>query len=185
MAAAEKAAGGRRRGGAAVPGVLLLLAAGAGAGAWGLHGRMVRAESDLERYKGEYRRMVSMRRRLEEIRRTVPSPPAASEGEGGEDLLATLGAKARQANLPAGAMTIARNPDRREGGWKEVSYTVTLRAPGKDQPLPGAAVADFLSRVERERAAVKAKNLSLTFSGPNFASVTVTFSHFQREAVGP
>ena len=183
MAAAKGPAG--RGGGAAVPAALFLRVVALGVGVVYLEGRAAGAEADLERRKDEYRRMVGMRRRLEELRRNAPRRPAGPEGGGGEDLLATLGAKGRQANLPQGGITITRNPDRKEGGWKEVSYTVTLRAPAKDQPLPGGAVADFVSMVERERPEVKSKNLSLTYAGANFASATVTFSLFQREGPAP
>ncbi len=139
-----------------------------------------RAEAALERAKRDYGDMVRMKRAVDEFRKNAPRTPLVEKG--GEDLLQLLGPKARQAGIPQNMLTITRNPDRKEGVWKEISYTVTLRPPAKDAVVPRASVVDFLGLVERERPAVKAKNLVMAFSGRDFSSVSVTFSTFQRES---
>jgi hypothetical protein len=168
------------KGASAVIAISAVLALGLGGlGVYLRHGAL-KSEGDLTRSKDEYERMVRMKRQIEELKKNAPKLPSSDKG--GEDLLQLLASKARQANIPQNMLTTARNPDRKEGGWKEVTYTVTLRAVSKENLVLRTAVADFLALVEKERPSVKAKNLGLTFSGNDFTSVTITFSLFQRES---
>jgi len=169
-----------RKGAAAVIAISAVLAAGLGGLTLFLRHGAERAEADVVRTREEYDRMVRMKRQVEELRKNAPRQPVAKEG--GDDLLILLGPKARQANLPQNAITITRNPDRKEGGWKEVTYAVGLKAASRDALLSRNAVVDFLGLVEKERPSVKAKNLGLVFSGNDFPSVSITFSLFQRES---
>ncbi len=169
------------KGAAAVLVISLLLAAGLGGLAVYLRHDTLGLERDLDRTKEEYDRMVRMKRQIEEFRKNAKGLPAA-DAKGNEDLLQLLGPKARQAGIPQNMMTITRNPDRKEGGWKEVTYTVNLRAASKETSISRDMVVDFLGLVERERPSVKVKNLSLSFSGNEFTSAAITFSLFQRES---
>jgi hypothetical protein len=167
-------------GASAVIAISVALAMGLGGLAFYLRMGALKAEGELVRSKEEFEKMIRMKRQIEELKKNAPRLPAAEKG--GEDLLQLLASKARQANIPQNMLTTSRNPDRKEGGWKEVTYTVTLRAASKENLVLRSSVADFLSLVEKERPSVKAKNLSLTFSGNDFTSATITFSLFQRES---
>jgi len=178
MAAAANGTGQPRRSAAAVIAISAVLAAALGGAALTLRHGSVQAADEVERSKEEFEKMVRMKRQIEEIRKGAPRAPAAEKP--GEDLLQLLAAKARQAGIPQNMLTITRNPDRKEGGWKETAYTVTLRSQTKDSSVARPAVVDFIGTVERERPSVKAKNLSLNFSGSDLTSVTLTLSVFQR-----
>jgi uncharacterized protein HemX len=167
-------------GASAVIAISVVLAMGLGGLAFYLRHGALRAESELSRSKEEFEKMVRMKRQIEELKKNAPRLPAAEKG--GEDLLQLLASKARQANIPQNMLTASRNPDRKEGGWKEITYTVNLRATSKDNLVLRSSVVDFLALVERERPSVKAKNLALVFSGNDFTSATITFSLFQRES---
>jgi hypothetical protein len=139
------------------------------------HGDAARAREDLERSKDEFRALAKMKSRAAELTAKNPKPIASNV----EDLLSYLSAKSRQAGVPQGVMNITKNPDVTAGGWKEVSYTVTLRA-AKDAPLSRSAFADFVRFVEDERPSVRSKSLALGLAGDGLSAATVTFSSFVR-----
>ncbi len=144
-----------------------------------LNGAAAKAAEQLERSKKEYSEMRDWRRKIEEVLRK--NPRAGKTIESPDDLLAFLSAKARQAQIPLGSMTLSRNPDQKTGSWKEISYTISLRAPAKETPIQRNPVVDFVGMVENERPAIKSKSINFAFTGDNFASVMLTFSTFRNE----
>jgi hypothetical protein len=169
----SRAAGSGPGAGVWIPLVLLLGAAG---GAGWLYVEADRAEADLRRAKEDYASMAKWRRPVEEMLRSRKTRTGMQEST--EDLLTFIDRKARQAQIPSGLFTIARNPEQAAGSWKESSYTVTLRPPSKEAPISRDALVDLLRLVEAERRSVKAKNLQLSYAGSNLSSAVLTFSQF-------
>ncbi len=159
--------------------IVLLLGVGISAGAFFLYKGAEKARAALEDAKREYQEMQSLKKIVARAKPTGARPPGAKESA--EDILPFLERKRAAAGIPQNLFNVARNNPQKQGSWTETSYTVTLR-PTKEAPLPRAAVADFLGAVETERPSIKSKNLNLTFapSSPDLASVSVTFSQFQK-----
>ena len=152
----------------------LLCAAAGGAAVWGrVEAR--KSEEDLQRAKDDYASMSKWKRPVEEMLR---SNTTLKGMETTEDLLTFIDRKARQAQIPAGMFTIAKNQDQTTGSWKESSYTVTLRPSSKEVPVSRDALVDLLRLIETERRSVKAKNLQVTYAGQNLSSATLTFAQY-------
>lgn len=159
-------------------GISIVLIAGLGGLVWYLREEAGKAGRELERAKSEYREMVRLKKPVEEylrIRKTVKT----TDVKAGEDLVTFLSRKATQAQIPANLFSIAKNPDLTSGGWKETSFTVTLRGT-KDNPVARGPIVDFVRLVEQERPAIKVKNLNLAFAGDPFSAATLTFSSFEQ-----
>ena len=161
--------------------MILLLAGLIGLGALGLvyyfHEQATKAELLLLRTKDEYRQMQEqMKKPVEDFVRVKGRiPPKEDAG----DVLTFLDRKAREAQIPPGVYTIARNATAVVGNWQESSYTVTLQSDKKDSPVKRTPLVDFLGKVERERRSVKTKSIQLTFAGDDLKSAVIGFSHFQ------
>jgi hypothetical protein len=136
------------------------------------------ARGELELAKENYKRMVAMKRQLEEYKKKNPGRSPSDRGL--EDLLQFFSAKARQAGIPQGLFNVTPNPVVTYTGWKETAYTINLRAPSKENSVSRASIVDFLKLVEDERPSVRSKNLALQFAGQDFQSAVVTFSYFLR-----
>lgn len=159
--------------------VLGILIAGLAGGVFYLRREATRAEGALREAREQYVRMVEWQRKIRQSgTRTGPKP----ESGGGEDLLIFLGTKSREAGIPPALLNIQKNADQKTGGWRETSFTVTLRAT-KDSPLAKNPVVDFLGRVEDGRPSVRSKNLNLSYvpSEDGLQSAVLTFSHFRRD----
>jgi hypothetical protein len=133
---------------------------------------------DLERSKGDYREMVKMEAPIVEWIRRRSKLPSAKDSS--EDILSYLDKKRAQAQIPQSLFGTQKNAEIKWSGWKESSYTITLRGT-KESPVQRTWVVDFLGQVETDRPAVKSKSLTLAFAGDNFSSVSVTFATFVRE----
>ncbi|HZE97122.1 MAG TPA: hypothetical protein VE981_08840 [Planctomycetota bacterium] len=157
--------------------VSVLLALGAGGVVWYFQDQAVKSENLLLRTKDEYRQMEKMKRPVEEYLRSRPKGPPVKEEAG--DMLTFLDRKAREAQIPPGVFTIAKNANATVGTWVESSYTVTLQSDKKDVPVKRVPVVDFLGRVERERKSAKSKSIQLTFAGDDLKNAIITFSQFQ------
>lgn len=153
----------------------LLCAAAGGAAVWG-HLEARKAAEELQSAKDEYASMAKWKRPVEEMFRSKKTRGAMQESS--EDLLTFIDRKARQAQIPAGMFTIAKNQDQTTGSWKESSYTVTLRPSSKETPVSRDALVDLLRLVETERRSVKAKNLQISYTGQNLSSATLTFAQY-------
>jgi hypothetical protein len=158
-----------------VTGVLALGLAGL---VYSLYSDAEHALRDLERSKGDYREMVKMEGPIVDWIRRRSKLPSAKDSS--EDILQFLDKKRAQAQIPQSLFNTQRNAENKFGGWKENSYTITLRGT-KESPVQRPWVVDFLGQVETDRPAVKSKSLALAFAGDNFSSVSVTFSTFVRE----
>jgi|SRR5579862_2425777 len=161
---------------------ILALAGLIGVGALGLvyyfHDQATKAEALLLRTKDEYRQMQErMKKPVEEYIRVTKGRVAPKEDTG--DMLTFLDRKAREAQIPPGVFTIARNASAVVGNWQESSYTVTLQSDKKDSLVKRNPVVDFLGKVERERRSAKTKSLQLTFAGDDLKSAVIGFSQFQ------
>jgi len=132
----------------------------------------------LARSKGEYHEMVKMESPIVEWIRRRSKLPSAKDSS--EDILQYLDKKRAQAQIPQNLFNTQRNAESKFAGWKENSYTITLRGT-KESPVQRPWVVDFLGQVETDRPAVKSKSLALAFVGNDFTSVSVTFSTFVRE----
>jgi hypothetical protein len=152
------------------------IALAAGGAAIHFHLQASKAADELRRAKEDYASMTKWRRPVEEMLKAKKTRTGMQESS--EDLLTFLDRKARQAQIPQGLFTIAKNPELSTGSWKEASYTVTLRPASKEAPVSRDAVIDLLRLVETERRSVKSKNLQVTFAGPNLSSATLTFAQF-------
>jgi hypothetical protein len=153
---------------------ILALAAG-GAAVW-FSLEAAEAEAALARTKEDYASMAKWRRPVEEMLRSRKTRSGMQESS--EDLLTFLDRKARQAQIPAGLFSIARNQEQAIGSWRESSYTMTLRPASKEQPISREAVVDLLRLVESERRSVKSKNLQFAYHGNAFASAVLTFAQY-------
>jgi hypothetical protein len=164
--------------GASVAGFWIAGVLALGAGGAALHYRLQagKAAEALGRAKEDYASMAKWRRPVEEMLKAKKTRTGMQESS--EDLLTFLDRKARQAQIPQGLFTIAKNPELSTGSWKEASYTVTLRPATKEAPVSRDAVIDLLRLVETERRSVKSKNLQVTFAGQNLSSATLTFAQF-------
>ncbi len=160
-----------------VVGICILLISGLGGLVWYLRGEAEKAGGELERAKAEYREMVRQKKAVEDHLRLQKAGRTA-DLRPGEDLVTFLSRKAAQAQLPANLFSIAKNPDLTSGGWKESSFTVTLRGT-KENPVPRGPIVDFIRLVEQERPSIKVKNLNLAFAGDPFSAATLTFSTFE------
>jgi hypothetical protein len=160
---------------------ILLFAGLIGLGALGLvyyfHSQAAKAETLLLRTKDEYRQMQErMKKPVEDfIRVKGRVPPKEDSG----DMLTFLDRKAREAQIPPGVFTIARNASAVVGNWQESSYTVTLQSEKKDSPVKRNPLVDFLGKVERERRSAKTKSIQITFAGDDLKSAIIGFSQFQ------
>ena len=173
MAPLKKGGGG----GGALAAALLLLAAGLSAFTVWIRGEAIREEEGLDRVKAEYREMVDRMKPAVLLYLKGAKTPSNPN----EDLLTFLSRKATQAQIPASLFKIQRNQELKTGGWRELSYSVSLQG-AKDAPVSRVAVADFIRLVETERPSVRVKNLSLAFAGDNLGQASVTFSAFDRDA---
>ncbi len=163
-----------------VVGFSILLISGLGGLVWYFREEADRAGRELERAKTDYREMVRLKRPVEEYLRNRSRRPG-TEARPGEDLVTFLSRKATQAQIPANLFSIAKNPELASGGWKESSFTITLRGT-KENPVARGPVVDFIRLVEQERPSIKVKNMNLAFSGDPFSSAALTFSSFEQPA---
>lgn len=145
-----------------------------------LRGEAERAQRELGRSIGDYKRMEVWKKEIEEKKKRHPKGTSTQKPG---DLLSFLSTKARQAGIPAGILNITPNPPATVGGWRETSYQVTLRAT-KESPLPRASVVDFVTRVEDE-SPVRSRDLTLEFAGSDFQVAVVRFSFYERADAGP
>jgi hypothetical protein len=162
---------------------VIVLAGVLGLGALGLvfyfQEQAAKAEKLLLQTKGEYKEMQDrMKKPVEDYVRLNKGRSAQKEEPAG-DMLTFLDRKARDAQLPPGVFTIARNSSAVVGNWQESSYTVTLQGEKKETPVKRAQLVDFLGKVERERRSAKSKSLQLTFAGDDLKSAIIGFSQFQ------
>ncbi len=168
----------KRRGYLVAMGASLLLAAGLAVLVLFFQRGVGQAMAELDAAKEQYNDMVGFARRIEEFKKKGPPPPPSDKTE---DIISFLGTKSRQAGIPPNLLNITRNPDQKSGGWKEISFTMRLKAPAKENPVRRDWVADFIRLVEDERPSIKSKNLSLAFAGNDLLEATVTLATFQRE----
>jgi hypothetical protein len=165
-----------------VVGLSILVISGLAALVWYFRDEAETAGRELERNKQEYRDMVRMKKPIEDYLKNRSRKAGADPGsKPGEDLVTFLSRKATQAQIPANLFSIAKNPDLTSGGWKESSFTVTLRAT-KDNPVARGPVVDFIRLVEQERPSLKVKNMNLVFAGDPLQSAALTFSSFEQAA---
>jgi len=175
MAKDDKAKGGSST-------TVIVLAGLLGLGVLGLvyyfQDQAAKAEKLLLQTKGEYREMQErMKKPVEDyIRVKGKAPPKAEDAS---DMLTFLDRKAREAQIPAGFFTIARNSTSVVGNWQESSYTVTLQSDKKDSAVKRGPLVDFLGKVERERRSAKTKSIQITFAGDDLKQATIGFSQFQ------
>ncbi|HLY10549.1 MAG TPA: hypothetical protein VKW04_14695 [Planctomycetota bacterium] len=161
---------------------IIVVAGLLGLGALGLvlyfQDQAAKAEKALLQAKDDYKEMQQrMRKPVEDfIRQGIRNVP---KEESTGDLLTFLDRKAREAQIPPGSFTIARNATAVTGAWQESSYTVTLQSDKKDSPVKRNPVVDFLGKVERERRSTKTKSIQLTFAGDDLKSAIIGFSQFQ------
>ncbi len=161
----------------AAAGLLALLAAGA---VWYYRDLAQKSEQNLARVKDEYRQMSErMKKPVEQYLVQRKGRPRSTKEDEGGDLLTFLDRKAREAQIPPGVFTIAKNANAVVGPWQESSYTVTLQSDKKESPVKRNPVVDFLGRVERERRSTKSKSIQLTFAGDDLKSAIISFSQFQ------
>ena len=165
-------------------GISIVLIAGLGGLVWYFREEAERAGRELERAKNDYREMVRQKKPVEEYLKNQKAGKGTDAVKVGEDLVTFLSRKATQAQIPANLFSIAKNPDLTSGGWKETSFTVTLRGT-KDAPVARGPVVDFVRLVEQERLSIKVKNLNLAFAGDPFSAATFTFSSFEQAAPRP
>jgi hypothetical protein len=138
-----------------------------------------KAEKLLLQSKDDYKEMQQkMKKPVEEYVRQQKGRPAPKEEAAG-DMLTFLDRKAREAQIPPGVFTIARNATSVTGSWQESSYTVTLQSDKKDTAIKRTPLVDFLGKVERERRSTKTKSIQLTFAGDDLKSAIIGFSQFQ------
>jgi hypothetical protein len=169
---------GKAKGGSSTS--VMALAGLIGLGALGLvyyfHAQADKAEKLLIQTKDDYRQMQErMKKPVEDFVRVKGRiPPKEDTG----DMLTFLDRKAREAQIPTGVFTIARNASAVVGNWQESSYTVTLQGDKKDNAVKRNPVVDFLGKVERERRSAKTKSLQLTFAGDDLKSAVIGFSQF-------
>lgn len=153
----------------------LLCAVAGGAALWGRH-EADRSAEGLRQAKDDYASMAKWKRPVEEMLRSKTTLKGMQETT--EDLLTFIDRQARQAQIPAGMFTIAKNQDQTTGSWKESSYTVTLRPLSKEAPVSRDGLVDLLRLVETGRRSVKTKNLQITYAGQNLSSATLTFAQY-------
>ena len=167
-----------------VVGLSILLISGLGGLVWYLREESERAGRELERAKQDYRDMVRMKKPIEEYLKNRSRKTTDPGSRPGEDLVTFLSRKATQAQIPANLFSIAKNPDLTSGGWKESSYTVTLRGT-KENPVARGPLVDFIRLVEQERPSLKVKNLNLNFAGDPLQNAALTFSSFEQGVSRP
>jgi hypothetical protein len=171
----------QKTGGAAAIAVSGLLVLGLGGLSFWLHGQAKKAEDLLARSKREYREMADrMKKPVEESKRRG-SRAVERSAEGLDE--AFLDRKRAQAQIPQPLFKLTPGRDKM-AGWKETSFTVSLQG-SKESPVARGPLVDFLAAVESERPSARVKNLTLSFAGDHFTSVTVTLSSFQREEPVP
>lgn len=150
-----------------------LLALGAAGGVYYCYDEADKSERNLLRSKDEYKKMADWKRSVEDWLRKNKGKPAVVENE---DPMVFLDKKARESQIPPGAITFAKSPPIMLRDWSETVYTATLN-PGKETIKKGPIV-DFVRKVETERRTTKVKALQIVFSGDDFKSATITFSQF-------
>jgi hypothetical protein len=172
--AAPKASSG---GSGALAAISAVLGAGLIALTVWLHGETAREEELLDRAKRDYREMVD---RMKPAVAAYLKQKGSRSAAPNEDLLTYLSRKASSAKIPAEIFRIQRNQELKQGGWREQSYTINLQG-AKDALVSREAVALFTRLVETERPSVRVKNLSLSFTGDDLSSASLTFSAFDRD----
>jgi hypothetical protein len=156
-----------------------LLGLGAAGLVWYFQDQAAKAEKALLQAKDDYKEMQQrMKKPVEEYVRQKGRVAVQPKEDTG-DLLTFLDRKAREAQLPPGSYTVAKNAGSVTGNWQESSYTVTIQGDKKDVPIKRNPVVDFLGKVERERRSSKTKSIQLTFSGDDLKSAIVGISQFQ------
>jgi hypothetical protein len=153
-----------------------LLALGAAYGVYYFYDEAETAEKKLLRSKEEYKKMAERKKAVEEHLRAFKGRKATTS-EDNTDMLVFLDKKARESQIPQGAVVFAKNPPTQLAAWTEVPYTATLQG-SKEAGVKRLPIVDFLRRVETERRSTKVKALQLIFNGEEFKSATVTFSQF-------
>ena len=153
-----------------------LLALGAAGGVYYFYDQSRKAEDLLNRSKDEYKKMAERKKPVEEFIRQKKGKNASTP-DNNEDMMVFLDKKSREAQIPPGTVTFAKNPPQTLGSWLETTFTATPQG-GKDAPIKKLPIVDFLRRVEFERRSTKVKSLQLVFTGDDFKSVSVTFSQF-------
>src|SRR5205085_6338118 len=129
-----------------------LLALAAAGAVWYYRDLSLKSEQRLAQAKDEYRQMVErMKKPVEDYLRQRKGRPKTTPADEGGDLLTFLDRKAREAQIPPGSFTIAKNANTVVGPWQESSYTVTLQSEKKESPVKRSPVVEVLGRVERDR----------------------------------
>ena len=155
-----------------------LLGLGVGGLVYYFQDQAAKAEKVLLQNKTDYKEMQErMKKPVEDYIRVKGKVPPKAEDSG--DMLTFLDRKAREAKLPPGFFTIARNSTSVVGNWQESSYTVTLQSDKKDSPVKRSMLVDFLGAVERERRSAKTKSIQITFAGDDLKQAIIGFSQFQ------
>ena len=150
-----------------------VLALGAGAGVYYCYVEAGKAEAELTRAKNEYRQMAGWKKPVEDFLRKNKGKTTTPEAA--VDPMVFLDKKAREAQIPPGAVTFAKTPTVNLASWTETVYTATMTS--KD-PIKKSQVVDFIRKVESERSTMKVRALQLGYTGDDFKNATITFSHF-------
>lgn len=151
-----------------------LLALGAAGGVYYCYDEAAKSESLLQRSKEEYKKMAEWKKPVEDWLRSTKGKPDKTETA--VDPMVFLDQKARESQIPPGAITFSKNPPTNLAAWSETTYTASLTG-GKD-PIKKFPLVDFIRKVETERRSTKVKALQLVFNGDDFKSATITFSQF-------
>lgn len=151
-----------------------LLALGAAYGVYFCYDEALKAESNLERAKEEYRKMGGWKKPVEEYLRKNKGKAAAAV-EDNQDMMVFLDKKAREVQIPSGSITFSKTPPNNLPSWVETVYTATLT--GKD-PIKRNPIVDFLRKVEAERRLTKVRSLQLVLAGDELKNATITISQF-------
>jgi hypothetical protein len=168
-----------RPGGAAWAVALALLAAlGLGGVVFALRTESARLRRELDSRRREYDQMLLWKRPVEEGLKKGAGKSAAPDAAGSDDLLPFLDRKRAESGIPQNLFNLQKNNDLVQGGWRESSYTVTLRSPNREAPVPKGPIVDFLRKVEDERPGLRVKTLSLSCLGNDFSSAIFTLSTF-------
>ncbi len=125
-----------------------------------------------------YEQMKDLKRRVIDLVARAPKGDVKEEGDPSK-IAGYLAAKASQTGLPNPSIRQTTPP--KSGSWTESATTVDLRAQGRDASIPRGPFVDFLAAVERERPYLKSKALTMTYSGSDLSSASVTISYFKRE----
>ena len=150
-----------------------LLALGAAYGVYYCYDESLKAESNLERAKEEYRKMGGWKKPVEDFLRKNKGKQTGPEST--EDMMVFLDRKAREAQIPSGSITFSKTQPNNLSSWVETVYTATLT--GKD-PIKKNPIIDFLRKVEAERRLTKIRTLQLVLAGDEIKNATITVSQF-------